>query len=70
MILLLLLLSGYIFSGAEFIVNESIKVFKKIKRNSGSLRISFDRNLLKYKIIIINIRQIVNSIILPVFSLS
>lgn len=70
MILLLLLLSGYIFSGAEFIVNESIKVFKKIKRNSGSLRISFDRNLLKYKIIIINIRQVVNSIILPVFSLS
>lgn len=65
MISLLLLSSGYIFSGTEFIVNELIR-FDKINRNSGSLKISFDKNLLKYRTIIITIRETVKNITMAV----
>ena len=64
MILLLFLLSGYIFSGAEFIVSELIHMFKIINRNSGSLKISFDKNPLKYRTHM-NIRETLNRIIMP-----
>lgn len=64
MILLLFLLSGYIFSGAEFIVSELIHMFKKINRNSGSLKIGFDKNPLKYRTHM-NIRETLNRIIMP-----
>lgn len=55
MILLLFLLSGYTFSGAEFIVIELIHMFKIINRNSGTLKISFDKNPLKYRTHIMNV---------------
>lgn len=68
LILLLLLLSGYIFSGAEFIVSELTQIFQIINRNSGSLKISFDKNLLKYRTNSINIREIVNHVMASFFS--
>lgn len=64
MILLLFLLSGYIFSGGEFIVIELIHMFKIINRNSGTLKISFDKNPLKYRTHIMNIRETLR-IIMP-----